>query len=607
MFSSPTANNQAVVTNHQYVQEFFKDIGNGKRECELCRKSYSKDNGYSNLMSHLQKQHTDYAQIYNVNHPTVIVSSQGSIDNFFGGSSTAKKIWHWIRKVVLIPEPFSYVENPIAREGCVYEGITSETLKKYMIILKNYIMFKKIKPELQMPNNKIRNFGIVYDGWSYESEHYLAIFATYIDDNGIVKTPMLSCSVPEDLDENTRYDENLEDSLKFFGFTASDLFDMLMLTLHDEYDFRLPNHEELDADNINQFVSFFVSDNCSANRLMATKTNIPMVGCASHRLNLGVEAWIGPKHRVNKRGEVSISENRRIITKIDKLMGEFKTQKNAPILRVKCMEMLDKDLKPTRMQETRWSSKHGLVKKESVLRPVYKSVENWSATVMELMPTYAEETRLDELLPALGIFENISKTIQGEGTQRQTLSDVRKMFDGLIEEFESYPIRHLRFNLDHLKKTSAIVNNPHFENGIVKIQQGLGLSPAEEEAVKRFRKENPADGASVPLSHADKYKKQKTSDYIPTEHVLCDSNICERSNSRARLFMHYLRAHMAPESLELLLFLYCNREYWNTPIVIDQAIHWEAERRKAIKAAEQAAAAARASDEFDDLLEEMGN
>ena len=71
--------------------------------------------------------------------------------------------------------------------------------------------------------------------------------------------------------------------------------------------------------------------------------------------------------------------------------------------------------------------------------------------------------------------------------------------------------------------------------------------------------------------------------------------------------MHYLRAHMAPESLELLLFLYCNREYWNSPIVIDQAIHWEAERRKAIKAAEQAAAAARASDEFDDFLEEMGH
>ena len=107
----------------------------------------------------------------------------------------------------------------------------------------------------------------------------------------------------------------------------------------------------------------------------------------------------------------------------------------------------------------------------------------------------------------------------------------------------------------------------------------------------RFKKA--ADGAPVVVqSHADKYKKQKTSDYISTEHVLCDSNICERSNSRARLYMHFLRAHMAPESLELLLFLFCNREYWNYSKVIDEAIHWDVERRKAKRAAEEAAAAA---------------
>ena len=151
-----------------------------------------------------------------------------------------------------------------------------------------------------------------------------------------------------------------------------------------------------------------------------------------------------------------------------------------------------------------------------------------------------------------------------------------------------------------MKENSSIVNNPDFETGIVRIQQGVRLSPEEEEAVKRFKK--PAvDGAAVALSHADKYKKQKTSDYISTAHVLCDSNISERSNSRARLYMHYLRAHMAPESLELLLFLFCNREYWNNSRVIDEAIHWDVEMRKAKRAAEEAAvAAARAADDFDD-------
>ena len=62
---------------------------------------------------------------------------------------------------------------------------------------------------------------------------------------------------------------------------------------------------------------------------------------------------------------------------------------------------------------------------------------------------------------------------------------------------------------------------------------------------------------------------------------------------------HYLRAHMAPKSLELLLFLFCNREYWNYSKVIDEAIRWDVERRKVKRAAEEeAAAAAQAVDDF---------
>ena len=82
---------------------------------------------------------------------------------------------------------------------------------------------------------------------------------------------MLSCSVPEDMDEDTLFDEGLEDEEKYWGFTAADMFDMMMLTLHDEYDFRLPGNEEINGENINQFVAFFVCDNCSANKPLSDK------------------------------------------------------------------------------------------------------------------------------------------------------------------------------------------------------------------------------------------------------------------------------------------------------------------------------------------------
>ena len=57
-----------------------------------------------------------------------------------------------------------------------------------------------------------------------DSEHYLAVFATCVDDSGVVKTPMLSCSVPEDMDEGTLLDEDLDDSEKYCGL----MFDMVV-------------------------------------------------------------------------------------------------------------------------------------------------------------------------------------------------------------------------------------------------------------------------------------------------------------------------------------------------------------------------------------------
>ena len=61
--------------------------------------------------------------------------------------------------------------------------------------------------------------------------------------------------------------------------------------------------------------------------------------------------------------------------------------------------------------------------------------------------------------------------------------------------------------------------------------------------------------------------------------------------------MHYLRAHMAPESLELLLFLYCNKDLWNYAAIIDEAIAWEAQNNAAAAAAAAAATAAHVAEE----------
>ena len=81
-------------------------------------KRFSKDNGYSNLVSHLSKQHPDYIKIYDVQAGKA--KSATTLDKMWLVTENAKKIHFWMRKVVFLPAPFSYVENPIAREVTSY-------------------------------------------------------------------------------------------------------------------------------------------------------------------------------------------------------------------------------------------------------------------------------------------------------------------------------------------------------------------------------------------------------------------------------------------------------------------------------------------------------
>lgn len=60
------------------------------------------------LKSHESFKVTAHRLRANLRHPPVVSTQQAKIDNFFGASSTkAKQLWYWIRKVVLIPEPFT--------------------------------------------------------------------------------------------------------------------------------------------------------------------------------------------------------------------------------------------------------------------------------------------------------------------------------------------------------------------------------------------------------------------------------------------------------------------------------------------------------------------
>ena len=62
-------------------------------------------------------------------------------------------------------------------------------------------------------------FGIIFDGWTCEGEHYIGIFATWTRDDGSVVKRLIACGV-QDLPEG-------EEAAKGFGFAAEDIGDYL--------------------------------------------------------------------------------------------------------------------------------------------------------------------------------------------------------------------------------------------------------------------------------------------------------------------------------------------------------------------------------------------
>ncbi|KAG2761576.1 hypothetical protein PC129_g20905 [Phytophthora cactorum] len=103
-------------------------------------------------------------------------------------------------------------------------------------------------------------FGLILDGWTHASEHYIAVYARY---EVHVKT-LLLCMTPLLNEEK----ENL---------SARGHMEFLATMLPRDYG------KQLDR------CCFLVADNCAVNRRLATLMGVPLVGCASHRLNRAVQ------------------------------------------------------------------------------------------------------------------------------------------------------------------------------------------------------------------------------------------------------------------------------------------------------------------------------
>ena len=314
---------------------------------------------------------------------------------------------------------------------------------------------------------------------------------------------------------------------------------------------------------------------------MTKHTEVPLVGCGNHKLHLDVLEAMGKEERKNRRGVVTQEADglQTLIRKIDLLMGELKTLKNASLLRSKT----DKD--PTRRNDTRWGSILKMLLKWFQLREAVSQVAAWPQSVVEKIPTATENQALQSLVSNLKKFESVSKTLQGAGPNRLDLLQVRTLFDKLIADFgELYPLTHIR-------RDASIINNPDFENGILKILDGreAAMTRAEEIACAIFLKDHDqqaeaelVDGEEEDLGYAAsilrnsqqaKKARGSVSAYRDVRHVSPNTVIVERLFGKAKHIMTPLRRKMDPDFLNMLLFLKANRKLWPNAGIIQKILN----------------------------------
>ncbi|ETO65693.1 hypothetical protein F444_17046 [Phytophthora nicotianae P1976] len=253
-----------------------------------------------------------------------------TILNYIRRSSLNLFSWmEWILKNNL---PLSFCENEAAWRYSNLDPICVETLVSGMGSLARSVE-RVIAAE--MPDR----FGLIFDGMTHASEHYIAVYARYEVD-GVAKTPLL-CMAPLLSDE--------EEDLPARGH-----MEFLATMLPRGYGKQLG------------MCCFLVADNCSVNRRLATLMGVPLVGCASEPVSPTRTGRLRRRagHSAEAHAQASYSDA------ISQTTFRAKTQ-----------------LRPVIRQDTRWRSTFSMIKHYFDLLEFIDAIDD---ELEDLMPSPAQ-------------------------------------------------------------------------------------------------------------------------------------------------------------------------------------------------------------------------
>jgi hypothetical protein len=121
------------------------------------------ETGYGNLISDIKSDHNDCEDIRKAKdskNPSIFVIKKGT------------KVFKWLQWIVMSNLPFQFIEDPLTRKNTNLESTTDETGTKYLVLGTESVE-KRIAEDLP------EKFGMIIDGWSDGTSHYIAMLSSY--------------------------------------------------------------------------------------------------------------------------------------------------------------------------------------------------------------------------------------------------------------------------------------------------------------------------------------------------------------------------------------------------------------------------------------------
>ena len=160
----------------EICKTFFKllESENDTWLCKCGRKlKQRKGTGWSNLYAHIKVQHQQKSEtVANdlPDQPTLSHPIYGIV------SKKAQNLYGWLDWVCMELKPFEFVESDLTRKYTNLQPICRKTLMKYMHLT-------TLEVEKAITKSLPDRFALLLDGWTHHSTHFLAVFASFMENS----------------------------------------------------------------------------------------------------------------------------------------------------------------------------------------------------------------------------------------------------------------------------------------------------------------------------------------------------------------------------------------------------------------------------------------